>query len=100
MKSIEIPFGDHLGQVFAKHCFLTHKPGKRQVAHIKKYVPFPCKGKQLGMNLSPGMTRHYQELQTWADPLTSRNRKLLPMNQKLALTTQHKKSQTEIKINY
>lgn len=49
MKSTEIPFGDHLVQLFAKYCFGFF-------FYIKKYVLFPHKGKWLCIHLSPWLT--------------------------------------------
>ena len=82
-----------------KTLFLTHKPGKKHIADIKKYMPFPCKGKQLCIHLSSGRTGHYPALQAWADPTVSRNRNHLPVNQKLALTTQHTHTKSNLHEN-
>ena len=57
-------------------------------------MPFPCEGQQPCMHLRSGRTGRYQALQARADPVVSRNRNHLPMNQKLALTTQHTHTHT------
>lgn len=83
------PLWGSLSSSVCKIRFFT-QTRKRQVPHIKKYVPFPCKGKQLCNDLIPRMTWFYQALQTWADSVISRNRNYLPTHQKMALSTQHK----------